>query len=51
MNLLSSGDEPYVAKLFSDKYEIIEEIASGGMGVLYKANQLNLNRVVALIEL
>jgi len=48
MDFPSHGGESYVAKLFSDKYEIIDEIASGGMGVLYKANQLNLNRIVAL---
>ena len=46
--LSGRGLDPSAAQLIIDGYEIEEEIGRGGMGVVYRARQQPLNRIVAV---
>jgi len=39
---------PKIGELFEGRFEFVERIAAGGMGVVFKARQQELNRIVAI---
>src|SRR5262249_1238302 len=46
--LVNSKDSIAIGEIVADKFQILEQIGSGGFGSVYKAKHLTLNKTVAL---
>jgi eukaryotic-like serine/threonine-protein kinase len=44
----SQPEDRFIGKIFGGKYKVVEEISRGGMGRVYKAEQIPLRQNVAL---
>ncbi len=45
---LVATEDPHVGQVFDGRYEIISRIGEGGMGVVYRARQIAMDRPIAL---
>ena len=45
---MTSAPDPLVGRVLADRFEILERIGEGGTGVVYKAKQLSVDRVIAI---
>ena len=44
----SLAEDPFIGRTIDERYQILSRIGEGGMGVVYKAKQLSIDRVIAI---
>ncbi len=46
--MAAGGNDPLVGKVLADRFEILERVGDGGTGVVYRAKQLSVDRIIAV---
>ena len=47
-DMVSEEKDPRIDSVLNDRYQIVEKIGAGGMGVVYRAERLELDKPVAI---